>query len=182
MTQSCIPCLILALGCLLQFKTEIAAQTAEPARVMILTIDGKDHVLDENKETKIPGTIKDANFLIHPAGYRVFNYSGLNFRYPDKMEFDAEHDGENKTWSLNGNDADLDVLVLDANPDLYIKSSIDMNVEISDTPDQEVKIKKGKRKVNGIELRTYEYSIPFYEDSLIHVWAIELPSRNGRSR
>jgi hypothetical protein len=72
MTQSCIPCLILALGCLLQFKTEIAAQTAEPARVMILTIDGKDHVLDENKETKIPGTIKDANFLIHPA---VIEYS-----------------------------------------------------------------------------------------------------------
>ena len=161
---------------------QLYGQDREPDRVMILTIDGKDHTLVENKKSKLPGSYADAEFTIRSAGYRVFPYAGLSFRYPVGMDFESEHDDENKTWSMYGDDASVDVLVLDGDPDAYIEQSVDLNVQVSDHPNQKVEIKKGKRKVNGLELNTYEYAISFYEDSWIYVWAIELPLQNGRSR
>lgn len=83
---------------------------------------------------------------------------------------------------IDGEDPSLPVLVLDGEPDNYIKQSVDLLVQSSDQPNQKVNIKNGKLEVNGQSLNTYEYQFEFFEGYMAHTWAVELPPRNGSSR
>ena len=164
------------------FPAVALSQDAEPAQVLILTVDGKDYTLEENQQRTIPGKFENATFSFRSAGYRVFRYAGLLFRYPVGFEFDAEHSGDDKTWDLIGDDADLSVLFLNGNPANYLRASIDELLPVTDFPNQNVRLKSGKLKLQGVECDTYEYAIKWDKESSSHALAVSLPARDGKSR
>jgi hypothetical protein len=157
-------------------------QEAEPAQVLILSVDGKDYTFEENQQKKILEKFENATFSFRSAGYRVFRYAGLTFRYPEGLEFDAEHNGDDKTWDIIGDDADLSILFLNGDPESYFRASIDELLPATDFPKQNVALKSGSLKLGGEEFETYEYALKWDDKSSIHTWALSLPVRDGKSR
>jgi len=157
-------------------------QDDEPSLVLILSIDGKEYVVEANAEKQIPGAFENAKVKIRTAGYRVFRQSGLSFRYPQEMEYSFEHDGSDKTWSLGGDDADLDVMSIAGDASSFLRDSIKLIVAVTDKPEQEVEIKSGKRTVNGFEVGTHEYRVEWDDEYSTNIMAIELPIADGKSR
>ena len=160
----------------------IAAEDPEPARVLVLSINGTDYTVEEGKEEKLNGALANATVKIRPAGYRIFKHDGLSFRYPVDLAFEADHDGNYRTWNISGQDSDLDIMIVPDNPESYIKESVALTVAFTENPDQRPKIKKGKYKFKGRELPTYHYTVAWDEEMSMQTWAVELPRAQGKSR
>ena len=158
------------------------AQDSEPARMLVLSVNGKEFVIQEGKKTKVSGALGDASVSIRPAGYRVFHHDGLSFHYPVELDFHADHDGEYKTWTISGQDSDLDILVMPGDPESYIKQSVSLQVAVTDNPLQIPRIKKDRFSFRDRELKTYRYTVAWDAETSLETWAVELPPKHGNSR
>ena len=147
----------------------------EPPLALVLSLGGKEHTIEANAEMRIPGEFKNPNVKIRPAGYRLFRRNDISFRYPEDMHFDYEHAEGVKSWDLEGDDAELNVYCMQESSEQFIQSAIREIVSVADEPKQKVKIKRGVKKVSGVELKTYEYSIDFGEEYWVNTYALELP-------
>lgn len=147
-----------------------------PALIFILSLDGKEHAIESNAAKQIPGEFKNPNVKIRTAGYREFLRNDISFRYPENMIFDYEHDDGVKTWDLLGDDAELTVYCMQESSEVFIQHFVQASISFSENPQQKVDIKRGMKKVNGVKLKTYEYSIDSGDGYSLDTYAVELPT------
>lgn len=150
----------------------------EPPLALILSLDGQEHVLETNAEKPIEGEFTNPKAKIRLAGYRVFRQKGISFRYPQGMDFDYEHANGADSWDLIGDDAELSIYATKGDPATFLKSAIDIIVSVTEKPNQTVQLIKGKKKIRGVYLDTYTYSIDWGDSDTIDVWAIAIPGKN----
>ena len=98
------------------------------------------------------------------------------------LEFEADHDGEHKTWTLSGQDSNLHILVMPGDPESDIKQSIFMQVAITDDPFHRPQINKEKLRFKEHELTTYRYTVAWDDEASLETWAVELPPKLEKSR
>lgn len=147
-----------------------------PPLVLVLSLNGKEHAIEANAEKRIPGEFKNPNVKIRTAGYRQFHRNDISFRYPENMSFDHDHADGVKTWNVEGSDAELSIYCMQGASEVFIQSAVHETVLLSENPQQKVDIKRGTKKVNGVKLKTYEYSIDFDGGYSIDMYAVELPT------
>ena len=92
------------------------------------------------------------------------------------MIYDHEHDDGVETWDLTGDDAELTIYCMQASSELFIQSAVHEIVSMTENPKQKVNIKRGMKKVNGVKLKTYEYSIDFGSGYSHDTYAVDLPT------
>lgn len=150
--------------------------------MLVLSVNGEECELQEGKKTKVSGELGDATVTVRPAGYRVFDHNSLSFHHPDDLDFHSDHDGEYKSWTISGQDSNLDILIMPGDPESYIMQSIALQVAVTDDPLQRPKIKNARFRFRDRELKTYRYSVAWDAETSFETWAVELPRKHGKSR
>lgn len=161
-----------------------APPDAEPPRILTLTVNGKEYTVEEGREFRIDDELKRPRLKVISTGERAFKYGGMTFRYPAELDFETDHEDGTKNWEIANLDSELNVYVLPAfvKAEFFLRQYVASMVEFSEVKDQKPRLKTGRQKIGGNELKTYECSVAFDAEDTFQFWVLELPPLKGRAR
>ncbi len=79
-------------------------ESLEPPLPHFLQIGEERYEFKLGEKLPVKGSFVDPVITVHAGDYRVFDYGGVRFEYPAKFGWEAEQDGDTRTWTLSGND------------------------------------------------------------------------------
>ncbi|NIP86202.1 MAG: hypothetical protein GTO03_11785 [Planctomycetales bacterium] len=134
-----------------------ADEAVEPPLTYEVTVGEQTATIAEGQTGQLDGTFTNPAISVTLQPHRVFSCQGITFKYPRAFTFEADvEDPEYKTWTLDGTDFQIMVMVLQAplTAAQFAENMIDQlgrdNVTIVKPP---ATITLGQEKLSGTSLQ-----------------------------
>jgi hypothetical protein len=146
-------------------KRDITNDKISPPSILNLKINGIQVELEEDQEFTISGTTDDVKISINTVKYRVFEYGGIEFKYPAGFHFSTDFAPNGKTWRLTGDDFTLTYIKTD--DPLTVDEVINRMINKIKEMKSDYKLKSNQKTLNGIKLIGKSVQVDFNGKNLI---------------
>lgn len=143
-------------------------EKTEPPRLFTLVIDGREVMLELDREITLDQTLSHPRIMLRAGVTRHFDQGGIAFDYPATFGWEADvQDNDYKCWTLSGNDFKIMVFdtVSELNAEMQTRSMLKLYSTGKEQPREITHTFKG-RIYTGKRVPLSSKSIAFYQEAL----------------